>query len=642
MEQADAAAPWLLPVCARGRYERISLKEASVTAETLKAGPRAGWADLLSEGRLPRFALICLGVWLNAAESLVTATIMPSVGAEIGGYAYFGWATAGFLMGAILAGASAGRVSELVGLSLATTIAGLVLAWGCALSAVAPNIGIFLAGRLLQGVGSGWISGFAMVAITLLFPERHLARVFAWISAIWGIATVLSPLVGGIFAQTGDWRSVFWLFAAQAVVFAVAAPRLLGGTEPSRGKARIPWLQLATLGLGVGAIAMADVSLSPTVALALVILGLAVIGVVLRIDARAQVRLLPRGAGNMRTVGGAGYATLFALVASSMGLLVYGPAILQQLHGLSPLWAGYVVAAQALAWTLSSFMVVTASESARLRWIRFGAICVLASLLGLMLVIRQANLGLILAAVALMGTGFGVSVSLINRRIIGSLADEDRAVGGSALIAARQTGGAVGAAIAGATANLVGFNSGLSSASAEAAAVWVFATAIPVAAFGVWTAWRLTGSAAGSQPSDGSAVTPPSRHRHALLQAVDGLSAQQHKELVCALSMLWDERLAEGAGLGRPVRTPRNDEDYVKSMRLTAERVRLRAGRDKRHYALAPEFMGLYAETSGRAARSLTDQEIMQSIEALAAEGGLLRDGGRVPRRDRPQRNKAT
>ena len=61
------------------------------------------WADLMAEGRLPRFALICLGVWLNAADSLVTATILPSVGADLGGYAYFSWATAGFFVGAILA-----------------------------------------------------------------------------------------------------------------------------------------------------------------------------------------------------------------------------------------------------------------------------------------------------------------------------------------------------------------------------------------------------------------------------------------------------------------------------------------------------------------------------------------------------------
>ena len=59
-----------------------------------KAEHENSWADLLADGRLPRFALICLGVWLNAADSLVTSTIMPSVGAQLGGYAYFSWATA--------------------------------------------------------------------------------------------------------------------------------------------------------------------------------------------------------------------------------------------------------------------------------------------------------------------------------------------------------------------------------------------------------------------------------------------------------------------------------------------------------------------------------------------------------------------
>src|SRR5258707_15107099 len=112
------------------------------------------WADLLADGRLPRFALICLGVWLNAADSLVTATIMPSVGAQLGGYAYFSWATAGFFVGAILAGASAGRVSELVGLRGATAMAGAIMAAGRLMSALPPGVRGFLAGRPMPGVGA--------------------------------------------------------------------------------------------------------------------------------------------------------------------------------------------------------------------------------------------------------------------------------------------------------------------------------------------------------------------------------------------------------------------------------------------------------------------------------------------------------
>ncbi|MGK9168148.1 MFS transporter [Inquilinus limosus] len=456
------------------------------------AEPATGWADLLAEGRLPRFAMVCLGIWLNAADSLVTATIMPSVGADLGGYAYFSWATAGFLVGAILAGASAGRLSERFGLRWASAIAGLAFALGCVLSAAAPTIGVFLAGRVLQGIGSGWVAGFSMVAIALLFPERHLARMFAVASGIWGIATILGPLIGGLFAEAGDWRAVFWLFTAQSLLFSAASPWLLKGTVRNGGQPGVPWLQIGGLALGVGAIAVADISPNPAIALALVAAGLAILGLVLRIDARARVRLLPRQAGDLRTVCGTAYAAMFALMATSMGLNVYGPAILQTLHGLSPLWAGYVVAMMALAWTLGAFVVAGAAGAGELRWIRRGAACILAGAVLLALVMRDAPLVWIVAAALLMGTGFGLSSSLLNRRLIGALADDDKAIGSSAVIAVRQTGGAAGAAIAGATANLVGFGSGLTVQTAQATALWVFITALPLALFGAWAAWRLT------------------------------------------------------------------------------------------------------------------------------------------------------
>ena len=110
---------------------------------------------MFAEGRASKFLFICLAVWLNAADSLVTATIMPKVGVDLGGYSFFSWAVAGFLMGAIVSSASAGRLSELLGLRFATTIAGIIFAVGCIISALAPNIGMFLAGRVVQGIGSG-------------------------------------------------------------------------------------------------------------------------------------------------------------------------------------------------------------------------------------------------------------------------------------------------------------------------------------------------------------------------------------------------------------------------------------------------------------------------------------------------------
>src|ERR1700740_1768960 len=115
----------------------------------------AGWSDLLAEGRGARLAVICLGVWLNAADSLVTSTIMPTVGRDLGGYAYFSWATAAYMVGAILSGATAARLSAQFGLRRAMVAAGMVTAIGCAVSALAPDMIVLVAGRWVQGLGSG-------------------------------------------------------------------------------------------------------------------------------------------------------------------------------------------------------------------------------------------------------------------------------------------------------------------------------------------------------------------------------------------------------------------------------------------------------------------------------------------------------
>ena len=112
------------------------------------------WGDFLADGRAARVALICLGVWLNAADSLVTTTIMPSIGRELGGYAYFSWATAAYMVGAILSGATAAGLSARMGLRRAMVAAGLLTAVGCAMSALAR-------GMLAAGGGTTRCRGWA-------------------------------------------------------------------------------------------------------------------------------------------------------------------------------------------------------------------------------------------------------------------------------------------------------------------------------------------------------------------------------------------------------------------------------------------------------------------------------------------------
>ncbi|MDQ0462540.1 MFS family permease [Caulobacter ginsengisoli] len=454
----------------------------------------SNWGELLKGAFFPRFALLCLGVWLNAADSLVTATIMPSVAAQLGGYAYFGWAVAIYTLGAIVAGASSGRLSAHLGLRTAMAVAGLTYSVGCLASALAPGIAVFLIGRLVQGIGAGWIVGLVYVAVGLVFPERLWARVFASTTSVWGVATVLGPLVGGVFAEAGHWRSAFWFFAVQGLAFSAAAAVLLSSKAPESAAEKGAGLalpQLSLLAMGVILIASAGLIDSPAGSVALVVAGLAMLAFMIRFDASQAVPLLPRDARRLTTAAGAGYAVIFCMAAGTTTLGVYGAAILQAVNGVGPLTAGYVVAAEALGWTLAALPIAGLAP----RWhgllIRVGGSMIPIGVAAMALTFGRPGLAGPIAAATLTGAGFGICWAFLARRVLASLDDTERPLGASAIPSTQQAGGATGAAAAGALGTALGLAHGIDAAQASAAAPWLFGAFLPVALLGGFAAWRL-------------------------------------------------------------------------------------------------------------------------------------------------------
>jgi MFS family permease len=170
---------------------------------------------------------------------------------------------------------------------------------------------------------------------------------------------------------------------------------------------------------------------------------------------------------------------------------VYGPAILQTLRGLSALFAGYVVGAEALFWTAASLPVAGLTGRWPGRLIRLGVVTVFVGLSLCALVFDDSHLVWAVIACGVVGSGFGLSWAFISQGILGALADEERAIGGAGIATVRLTGAAAGAAMAAAIANLVGFAGGFTVPAARAAGLWVFVAALPIAGLACVTAWRL-------------------------------------------------------------------------------------------------------------------------------------------------------
>src|SRR6185437_10904166 len=397
--------------------------------------------------------------------------------------------TAAYMVGAILSGATAARLGAMMGLRRAMVAAGLLTAAGCAVSALAPGMLPLVAGRLVQGLGAGWIVGSCYAALGSIFPARHLARIFGMMTAVWGVATVLGPMVGAAFADGGAWRWLFWAFAAQCFAFVAAATWLLPEDRPPAAH-RAPWMQLALVLAGVGLLGAADLTRQVAWALALCGVSLGAFLAAVRFAPRHEGGLFPRAAADLSTVIGAGYLSYFALAAAAMGFSVYGPALLQKLFGLSPLQAGYAAGLESMGWTVAALVVAGRSEPWHGPTIRLGGVAVVVGLAWLALVFRTGPVPSILAAGAVLGAGFGLSSGFTGRRVIAAAGPEGE-LASAGINAVRQVGNAAGACLAGIIANLVGFSNGVSQAAAQASAFWLFALALPLAIIGALGAWRV-------------------------------------------------------------------------------------------------------------------------------------------------------
>ena len=419
--------------------------------------------------------MLCLGVWLNAGDTLVISTIMPSIAKDIGGYAYFAWPVTVYLLGAIVAGASAGRFSEALGLRSALAVSAVLFAFGCVFDAMAPTIWVFLIGRLLQGIAAGWIGGLVYVAVNSVFPKALWTRVLATISGVWGVATLLGPGFGGIFAELGMWRMAYWAFAGQALLFALAALWLVPArAHAERESGGLPVFRLMLLAIAILTIADAGARGSVYAAMAMLVGGLALLAIFVALDLKAAHSLLPHQLTDGSGPSGAGYRMTALATASAIGFPIYAAALMQTLYGLSPLEAGYVIGGQALGWTAAALSVAHLGERWHGFFIRSGVGSIFLGLVGLGFAFPSGSLAFVIVAAILMGSGFGQCWAFATHRIFAGLPEDARARGSSAVPAVQLTGNAVGAAIAGTIANLFGLGAGLTMADAGHIGRWLF------------------------------------------------------------------------------------------------------------------------------------------------------------------------
>ena len=460
--------------------------------------PKSGWAALLSGRNGVRSLALAGGVVLHAINVYIATTILPSVVRDIGGIDYYAWNTTLFVAASILGSPLSARLLARAGPRSAYVIATLVFVVGTFICAVAPSMPVMLAGRLVQGLGGGFLFALSYAMIRLVFDETLWPRAMALVSGMWGVATLVGPAVGGIYAQLGVWRAAFWSLIPVALLFAVLAVIVL----PKRStdeieRSPLPLAQLVLLTSAVLAVSFGSVSSVFLWNIAGLVAAVILTALLIGTESRARHRLLPAGALRITTALGALYATMSLLAVAVTSGEIFVPLFLQVLHQQSPLIAGYLAALMAAGWTLGSIASAGASGKGITCAILAGPMLGMAGMVALAVLMPGESAGgwpaLMPICVALVAIGLGVGMAWphLLTRVFQVAPTGEQGMAAASITTVQLFATALGAALAGMVANVAGLTDPGGIAGTANAAVWLFGLFAFAPIIAIFTAVRV-------------------------------------------------------------------------------------------------------------------------------------------------------
>ena len=201
------------------------------------------------------FAGLMLVVLLAALDQTIVATALPTIVGDLGGLDRLSWVTSAFLLGQTAVTPLYGKLGDLYGRKRILQSAVLVFLVGSVLCGQAHSMTELIAFRALQGLGAGGLIVLTQAVIGDIVPPRDRGRYQGLFGAVFGVASVAGPLLGGVIVQAVSWR---WIFYVNLPVGLVALA-VLGATMPSaasRGRPAIDYGGAALLASGLSAIVL--------------------------------------------------------------------------------------------------------------------------------------------------------------------------------------------------------------------------------------------------------------------------------------------------------------------------------------------------------------------------------------------------
>jgi EmrB/QacA subfamily drug resistance transporter len=391
-----------------------------------------------------------LSLFLASMESTVIATAMPTIVGQLGGLEHYSWVFSAFMLTSTTSVPLYGKLSDIYGRRRIYVIAMALFLIGCVASGIAQTMTQLIAARALQGLGAGGIMPLAFILIGEMFSLQQRARMQGLFSGVWGLSSIVGPLLGGFLVDQLSWRWVFYinifpgLLAGALVAFA--------WREQAHGHERpaVDYLGAILLTSGVVSLLMGLLEFGTSGSWTLIVIAIALFIALSWVEGRAADPILPLPLFRDRLFSTAimhGVLTGWAL----FGSISFIPLFVQSVLGTSATQAGITITPMLLGWVSAS--IVGMRLILRVGYRRLGLIGTSLFAMGafLMTLLDAASSQVMMMVfVTMMGVGMGLSIPSFLVAVQTSVERRQLGTATSTMQFSRSIGGTLGVSVMGA------------------------------------------------------------------------------------------------------------------------------------------------------------------------------------------------